>query len=231
MAPGVTRFVGVALGAVLLLAGCTPDEGRSGEPVSTSPAATPSIAVPEPSTIAPEPSTSAPVTATSPPSRLPTATQTRVTRPTVPASSDGPTGLPTATATGTGSDGVPTGTADFDQPFAFPSGLTVTVARPVPFTPSAQVRTIPGMTYVWVEVSLRNTTATPIDVGLVGHDATAGGVEATRVYDPAHDILAPRPGELGPGQLRRYRVGFAQTPGQALSVRTAYGWDAQVVHS
>ena len=237
MAQGVTRFVGIAVGAALLVAGCTPDEGPTGQPVTTSPTAPPSTAQPstaqpstsEPSVAVPEPSSTAPVTVTSAPSRLPTATTTQVTRPTVPAESDGPT----ATATGTGSDGVPAGTADFNQPFAFPSGLTVTIARPVRFTPSPQVQVTEPMTYSWVLVTLRNATSSSIDTGLIGHDASAGGAEAPRVYDPANDIPAPgqNPGALAPGQVRSYRVAFAHQPGQSLAVRTAYGWDGQVIHT
>ena len=82
-------------------------------------------------------------------------------------------------------------------------------------------------------VTLRNATSSSIDTGLIGHDASAGGAEAPRVYDPANDIPAPgqNPGALAPGQVRSYRVAFAHQPGQSLAVRTAYGWDGQVIHT
>lgn len=226
----LNRFAGIAVGAALLMSGCTPDAGQTGEPVLTTPTAAPSVAIPAPSSTAatsPAPSSTAP---TIRPSSLPASTTTGATRPTVPAVSDG---LPTATATGTGSDGVPHGTAAFNQPFEFPSGLKVNVTAPTPFTPSVGVRVIDGMTYVWVRVTLQNASAAAIDIGIVGHDATAGGTEAIRIYDPANNIVTPdeNPGSLAPGRVLTYRVGFAQRPRQPLAVRTAFGWDGQVVHS
>lgn len=237
VAKGLTRLAGIAVGAALLVSGCTADEGQTGEPVTTSPtAALPSVAVPVTS-----PAVTSPAVTTrpsSPPSSIPVASRTQITRPTVSGVPDGsasasrPVGLPTATATGTGGDGVPTGTAAFNQPFEFPSGLRVNITTPTVFTPSADVSVLAGMTYVFVTVTLQNASPGPIDIGIVGHDATAGGQEAIRIYDPANNIVTPdqNPGQLAPGRARSYRVGFAQRPGLALQVRTAHGWDGQVIH-
>ena len=239
MTQAKTRLLGSVVGAALLVAGCTTtpsltgEPGRTGESGSSSPTAQPSVAIPVRST------STSPTTST--PTQLPTTSSARVTRPTVPAESDGPSasgttqpsGLPTATVTGTGGDGVPQGTATFGQTFRFPSGLQVMVTRPVTFTPSAGVTAVEGMTYAWVMVTLSNASSRPIDTGLVGHDASAGGTEATRIYDRAHQInpAGQTPGELAPGATRTYRVGFTHRRGLALVVRTAYGWDGQVIHT
>ena len=125
---------------------------------------------------------------------------------------------------------MPTGSARFGQTFRFPSGLEVTVTAPVRFTPSGAAPT--AVAHVRVTVTLRNSSSGAIDVGLVGHDATAGGVEAPRFYDPANDVTPPPGGpvELAPGQVRSYRVAFAQQSGGGLVVRTMYGWDGSALH-
>lgn len=223
----------IALAAVAL-AGCSPDEGRIAEPVVTSAAASPSVAVP---------SSPAPAS-TTPPSSLPASTnRTVATRPTVSSEPNGTSApatsapatsaLGTASPTGTTDDGVPSGTAAFNQAFQFPSGLKVNVTRPTTFTPSAEANVPNGLTYVWVTVTLQNSAATPIDLGVIGHDATAGGVEAVRIFDPANAILPAEgdPGALAPGQVLSYRVGFAQMARESLQVRTMYGWDGQVIHA
>ncbi|MGA4670868.1 hypothetical protein ACPCG0_13895 [Propionibacteriaceae bacterium Y1923] len=236
-----SRFVGAALVApllvALLLVGCSNDEGQTAEPVVTSAGPSASVAVPESTSATPHPTSSAP-------SSLPaTATSPVATRPTVPAEPNGTpsatgtipatSALGTASATGTNEDGVPSGTAAFGQPFQFPSGLKVNVTSPTTFTPTSQADVPAGQRYVWVNVTLQNSSSTAIDIGIVGHDASAGGTEATRIYDPANQIVPAdeNPGQLGPGQVLSYRVGFAQAPGAALRVRTMYGWDGQVVHA
>ena len=83
-----------------------------------------------------------------------------------------------------------------------------------------------------MSVTLQNSSTAPIELGSIGHDASAGGAEAIRFYDSANRIIRPpeNPGQLGPGRAAGYRVAFALQRSGALEVRTAYAWDGQVIH-
>ncbi|MGD7732749.1 hypothetical protein ACQCX5_07275 [Propionibacteriaceae bacterium G57] len=218
--------VGVATVLLVPLAACTRDDALTGQPVGTGSGAVATTGAAPSAPASAEPETSSPQTsAANPPA---------TTRPTVGATrpATNKSAVVTASATGTTGDGVPIGGARFGQPFQFPSGLKVNVTAPVRFTPSSSADAPPGVRHVQVTVTLQNSSSAPIDLGTVGHDATSGGVDAVRFFDPGAGIPAPATERdlLAPGAVRTYRVAFAQQNTSPLVVRTMYAWDGAALH-
>jgi len=103
-------------------------------------------------------------------------------------------------------------TADANEPLKFGAtrtytdGLSVTVSKPVKFTPGPSAAKEPAKAYVKFTVTMVNGTAKMFDPSIASATVQSGNTEASTVYD---DSVGGSPStKLLKGRETRYQLGF-----------------------
>lgn len=97
----------------------------------------------------------------------------------------------------------------FGDNFKYADGLQVSVAIPVPFTPSeSSAITTKSPDYFSFEITIKNGTGRAFDPSAVQSSLQSGDQESGSVFDSANGIGSPPSTSLLPGRSVKFKVAF-----------------------
>jgi hypothetical protein len=133
---------------------------------------------------------------------------------------------PTTTTTSTTTTEAQSSNPTFGETYEWDSGIAITVAPPVPFTPSESAVGGEGSpAYLQFDITITNGTDEPFDPALVLTTLQSGSVQAEQVYDSAQDFNGGPTTTVLPGRDIAYKVGFGVTEPDDLVLEIAPDFD------
>jgi hypothetical protein len=102
-------------------------------------------------------------------------------------------------------------TLPFGKPFTWDDGITVTVAKPKKFEPSAYAVVEKSKRYLRFTVIVLNKSNKPIDLGLTYISVQSSNKEASEVFDSGSGLRGPPDTKVSKGRESQFDVGFAVT--------------------
>jgi hypothetical protein len=104
--------------------------------------------------------------------------------------------------------GVPGEVLAFGKSYAWDDGVSVTVAKPTKFTPSAYTVTDKSKSYLKFTVTVVNKSNKPIDLGLTYISVKSRNEEAHEVFDSGSSLRGPPDTKVLKGRMSEFDIGF-----------------------
>jgi hypothetical protein len=112
-------------------------------------------------------------------------------------------------------------TLPFGKSYAWRDGVSVTVAKPTKFTPSAFTVVDKSKRYVKFTVTVINKSNQPIDLGLTYIRVKSRNEEAHELFDSGSGLKGPPDTKVSKGRMSEFEVGFGVTDPKDVALEIA----------